>query len=166
LRLFFALWPSPATARALAQWAREAQSATGGKATAEERIHLTLAFLGEADPGRALAAARRVQGRPHRLPIETAKVWKQSGIAWAGPREAPVELIELFAHLKASLAGEGIALEGRPFAAHVTLMRKARPAALPPLPAVDWPVAEFLLMRSSLSSAGPSYEALERFALR
>jgi 2'-5' RNA ligase len=166
LRLFFALWPPPAAARALAQWALEAQRATGGKATAEEQIHLTLAFVGEADPGKALAAARRVRGRPHRLPIETAKVWKRSGVAWAGPREAPVELIELFTQLKASLADEGIELERRPFAAHVTLMRKARPALLPPLPAVDWPVAEFLLMRSSLSSAGPSYEALERFALR
>jgi 2'-5' RNA ligase len=46
------------------------------------------------------------------------------------------------------------------------LVRKARAAkSLPPLPALDWPVTEFLLVRSTLSSAGSSYEPLERFAL-
>jgi 2'-5' RNA ligase len=47
----------------------------------------------------------------------------------------------------------------------VTLIRKARSAKLPPLPAVEWPVREFLLVRSALSSKGPTYEPLERFAL-
>ena len=58
MRIFFAVWPPAETARALAGWADEAQRATGGKATAEEKIHLTLAFLGrsrsrKSDRGRA-----------------------------------------------------------------------------------------------------------------
>jgi len=58
-------------------------------------------------------------------------------------------------------------LERRPFAAHVTLIRKARaPRALPPLPSVDWPVDEFVLVRSLLSNEGSRYAVLERFPLQ
>jgi 2'-5' RNA ligase len=60
---------------------------------------------------------------------------------------------------------EELILERRPFAAHVTLIRKARAAELPPLPALDWPVDEFLLVRSLVSSSGSTYEMLERFPL-
>ena len=57
-------------------------------------------------------------------------------------------------------------LETRAFQAHVTLIRKARePRELPPLPAIEWPVGEFVLVRSALSREGSSYETIERFAL-
>ena len=60
----------------------------------------------------------------------------------------------------------GFDLESRAFQAHVTLIRKAgEPRALPPLPAIDWPVAEFVLVRSVLSQDGSAYEVIERFAL-
>ena len=166
MRIFFALWPPPATARALAQWALEAQRETGGKPTDAAKIHLTLAFLGDADAQRALRAARAVQASPHSLPIEQASHWRGNGIVWAGPRATPAPLNALVEALGMALYREEFALERRPFAAHVTLIRKARGASLPPLPAVDWPVSEFLLVRSALSSAGSSYEPLERFALR
>ena len=69
MRLFFALWPPPATARALEDWTRKVMEQTGGKPMHAENIHLTLAFLGEAEPGKAIAAAKRVRGTPHALPI-------------------------------------------------------------------------------------------------
>ena len=165
MRLFFALWPPAEAARALARWAGSAQRETGGKATGEEKIHLTLAFLGEADPGKAIAAARRVGGKRHQLPIEEARYWRVNNIVWAGPRETPPPLKALHESLSLELYREEFILERRPFAAHVTLLRKARAATLPPLPAVQWPVAEFLLVRSSLSSKGAAYEPLERFPL-
>lgn len=165
MRIFFAVRPPPAAARALAQWSREAQRSTGGKATEESKIHLTLVFLGDADAQRAIAAAGRVQARAHALPIEQAKHWRSNGIVWAGPRETPPLLLDLFKKLEFELYKDDFALERRPFAAHVTLIRKARAAALPPLPALEWPVREFLLVRSSLSSRGSTYEPLERFAL-
>ena len=161
MRLFFALWPPADTARALAQWASEAQRATGGRTTAEEKIHLTLAFLGEADPQRATAAAQRVRAAAHQLPVEEARYWRENHIVWAGPRETPAPLKALFDSLSIELYREEFILERRPFAAHVTLLRKARNATLPPLPAVQWPVREFRLVRSK----GGSYETLERFAL-
>jgi 2'-5' RNA ligase len=166
MRIFFAVWPPPETAGALAQWAREAQEKTGGKTTPEDKIHLTLAFLGDTDPGKAITAAKRVSAQAHKLPIEQARYWRENNIVWAGPREMPTPLKALFDSLSMELFREEFILERRPFAAHVTLIRKARAAkSLPPLPGLDWPVNEFVLVRSSLSSAGSTYEALERFRL-
>jgi len=165
MRMFFAVWPPADTANTLARWAREAQRLTGGKMIDGAKIHLTLAFLGDADAQRASSAARRVSANTHSLPIEQARYWRESHIVWAGPRETPAPLQALVESLSLQLFREEFILERRPFAAHVTLIRKARAAALPPLPAPDWPVNEFLLVRSSLSPAGSTYEPLERFAL-
>jgi 2'-5' RNA ligase len=164
MRLFFALWPPGATAHALADWADTAQRATGGRRTAEGNIHLTLAFLGKADPAKAVAAARRVKAQAHRLPIEVGRYLNR--MVWAAPKETPPALAALHEKLAMELYREEFILERRPFAAHVTLIRDARRAPLPPVPDVEWPVCEFLLVRSSVSSRGATYEPLERFTLQ
>ena len=162
-RLFFAIWPPAEAAEALAQWAEEVHGLSGGRRTTAGNIHLTLAFLGQAEPARAIAAARRVKGERHRLPIETAK--SINHMVWVGPREMPAALAALHASLVMELFREEFILERRPFAAHVTLIRKARGSVLPAAPAIDWPVNEFVLMSSSLSPRGPTYTPLERFSL-
>jgi len=137
-----------------------------GKPTPVENIHLTLAFLGDADSARAAAAARRVKAARHELPIEQARFWPKNEIIWAGPRELPKPLESLVSALQLELYRDEFILERRAFAAHVTLLRRAaRPAAMPPLPEVRWPVNEFLLVRSRTSAKGPSYEPVERFSL-
>ena len=168
MRLFFAIWPPAATVAALAAWAARAQALTGGRLTRPESIHLTLAFLGEVSEGRvedAIRAARSVQGVRHALPIERAKVWAHNRIVWVGPKSTPAALESLYQMLREQLLAEGFQLEARPFAAHVTLIRNARKTALPPLPALDWPVDEFTLVRSRLSQKGSGYEVVARFAL-
>ncbi len=166
MRLFFALWPPRRTAELLADWAAEAQQVTRGRVTRAETIHLTLAFLGEVAEERlaaAVRAARRVRGEPHALPIEEARLWTHNRIVWVGPRETPPALQSVADLLRVELAGEGFSLERRPFAAHITLIRKARSEGrLPPLPPVDWPVREFSLVRSTLFPQGSSYEIVER----
>ncbi|MDQ5848216.1 MAG: RNA 2',3'-cyclic phosphodiesterase [Pseudomonadota bacterium] len=167
MRLFFAVWPPEESARALALWARSVEREAGGKATAHDKIHLTLAFLGGVESQKAIAAAQRVKAAPHELAMEQARYWRQNNIVWAGPREAPQPLLDLVERLKLELYRAEYILEQRPFAAHVTLLRKARlPKSLPPLPPVRWPVSEFLLMQSVLSSAGSSYQPLARFELQ
>jgi 2'-5' RNA ligase len=163
MRLFFAIWPPARTAQALAAWAEEVRALSGGRRTAEGNIHLTLSFLGSAEPAKAIAAAKRVKGAPHRLPIEHAR--HVNHMIWVAPREMPPPLAALHSALAIELYREEFILERRPFAAHVTLIRKARATVLHALPAIDWPVSEFVLVRSSLSSRGPSYEPLERFPL-
>lgn len=166
MRLFFALWPPAETARALFQLSNGIQVLTGGRVTAEDKIHLTLAFLGEADPAKAIRAARTVKGRAHELPMEEVRYWRENQIVWAGPRETPPPLAALHQALSMALYREEFILERRPFAAHVTLIRKARRADLPPLPRLEWPVREFLLVQSQVSSKGATYTPLERFALQ
>jgi RNA 2',3'-cyclic 3'-phosphodiesterase len=167
VRLFFALWPPAKTAHALAKWTHDVAQGSGGTPTPSDNIHLTLAFLGDADPGKAYNAAQRVQGVRHALPIEHAQYWKHNKIVWVGPQAMPPALAALVNRLHASLKEHGFALEDRPFAAHITLLRKAKPPpSLPALPRLDWPVNEMLLVRSRTSPKGSTYEPVERFALQ
>jgi 2'-5' RNA ligase len=161
-RYFFGVWPPAETASALARWAKPLQ----GHATPAAKIHLTLAFLGLVAPEKALAAARRVKGKPHALPIDRAQYWKHNRILWAGPRETPAELKRLVETLHLELYRAEYVLERRSFAAHVSLLRSAPPPReLPPLPQVEWPVSEFMLVRSTNSARGSAYDIVERFAL-
>jgi RNA 2',3'-cyclic 3'-phosphodiesterase len=161
LKLFFALWPPAEAARALGEWASAVGSRTGGRATTPATIHLTLAFLGEAEPGGALTAARRVHAGSFSLPVDTAKYWRHNRIVWAGPKTTPGPLKQLAQDLRRELLLEKFTLEEREFAAHVTLVRKAAaPDSLPELPAIDWPAREFVLVRSEPRSR---YEVIQRF---
>jgi 2'-5' RNA ligase len=158
---FFAVWPPDATARALEAWAHGLE----GRVTPAHKVHLTLAFLGNVEPEKAVAAARRIEAGAHALPIEKAQYWKHNRIVWAGPRATPAPLASLVEALHATLRRAGYGLEDRPFAAHVTLLRSAPPPReLPPLPAVEWPVREFTLVRSAVDK-GSAYEIVGRFPL-
>ena len=162
MRLFFALWPPREAAEALRQWALAAQRVCGGRVVRAESIHLTLAFLGEVDEKPGIS----IQGYRHSLPIERARYWAHNQIVWVGPQEIPGFLLSVVENLKIELQNKGFKTEKRPFAAHITLVRKARdPGNLPPLPVVDWPVEEVALVRSVLGGQGPRYEPLERFPL-
>ena len=166
MRLFFALWPPRATAEALHKWAASVQS--GGRLIRVETIHLTLAFLGEVEEGRpSILKNLRMKGEKHSLPIDQARYWKRNDIVWVGPRNMPAELSALVSDLKTFLKENRFRVEEREFAAHVTLIRKVRdPGTLPALPSVPWPINEFVLVRSRISSAGPSYEVLQRYPLK
>ena len=165
MRLFFALRPPPDAAQALAEWARELARETGGKPVPAEKIHLTLAFLGDADPAKATAAASQVRCEAFDLPIEIAQFWKHNQIVWAGPRETPDPLDRLVNALQLELYRAGFILERRPFAAHVTLLRKARAPMTLELPSVHWPAKEFLLVQSRASREGLKYAPVARFRL-
>ena len=102
-----------------------------------------------------------MQAGAFELPVEEARYWAHNQIVWAGPRAVPPELTGLAESLQLELYRDGFILERRPFAAHITLLRKAPPQPLPPPPAVAWPVREFALV----GSRGGAYETLERFAL-
>jgi 2'-5' RNA ligase len=108
-----------------------------------------------------------VRAPAHKLLIEHVEFWPHNRILWVGPQRRPAPMARLARELGKALRRADFALERRPFAAHVTLIRKARtPRALPPLPKVDWPVDEFVLVRSLLSNEGAQYAVLERFPLQ
>ncbi|MGH8682116.1 MAG: RNA 2',3'-cyclic phosphodiesterase [Burkholderiales bacterium] len=164
-RLFFALWPDDATRAALADWGRRIHEVAGGRPTRAESIHQTLAFLGDCEPARvpdAAAAAGRVQRRGFELVLDRAGLWPHNRIAWAGATAVPPELDALVTELRTALAAAGVGFDAKPFALHITLVRKARPgAALPALDPIRWRVAEFVLVRSVPRAGGSDY-AIQR----
>lgn len=166
-RVFFALWPEPALAAALADYARRLSGVCGGRAMTAATLHMTLAFVGQ------VPAARRAElidaGASIRLPrfgfvLDRIGQWRD--IVWAGADEPPATLVELANALRDALAARGFRLEARAFAPHVTLLRKAqRLPALAPPPARDWRVTEFALVASQRSPLGSAYTRLAGWPL-
>ncbi len=144
LRLFFALWPDPQTRASLAALAQRVAVETGGRATAPDNVHLTLAFLGAQPRDSAtelIARAGAIDASPFVLTLDHIDCWRKNAIAWLGASEIPPALASLRESLLASLAPLRIADEARPFAVHVTLARKVTSLLRRRLPApIAWPV--------------------------
>jgi 2'-5' RNA ligase len=167
LRLFFALWPDDPTRAALADWTRAIHGASGGRAMRPENVHLTLAFLGSTDPATlpaVEAAASRVAPRTCTLRIDEPGYWRHNQIVWAGAREVPAELAAFVADLRAALLEARIAFDAKPFVAHITLIRRARPGfRMPRVAPIEWAVREFVLVQSVTEPDGSRYEVVKRW---
>jgi len=140
---------------------------SGGRVTRAEAIHLTLAFLGEVEEKRLPSLqALALKGKRHALLIDAARYWKHNQIVWVGPKETPAALKDAVDVLNSFLKENQFRTEERPFAAHITLIRRARvPKRIPELPRIAWPVDEVVLVRSRLSSKGSGYEVMQRYPL-
>ena len=166
-RLFFALEPSEDALRALADCAARVARETGGRPMPADKIHLTLAFLGEVPEVRipeAEGAAEASGGPPFTLVLDRLGAFRRAGIAWAGASQPDPALLRLQGTLAAHLGARGFTLEPRPFSPHVTLARKVDKTLRDlPFEAVAWRVTDFALVRSNLVSG--KYETLRRWAL-
>jgi 2'-5' RNA ligase len=161
LRLFIALWPSPATRRALAAAQAALRWPAGAKPVGAEGLHLTLAFIGGVPSERVaeLSRAAAVASARVQLVLDRLELWK-GGTLVLCPSDVPAALMDLQGRLAASLQAAGVHFDVRPFVPHVTLARKARgmsPAAAPPL---RWRSAGHVLVLS----AGGRYRVIARFA--
>jgi 2'-5' RNA ligase len=167
LRLFFALWPDDATRERLADWTRAIHRESGGRAMRPENVHLTLAFLGSIDPAllpAIEAAAARVKPPAFALAIDEAGYWRHNQIAWAGARDVPPGLTALVTDLRAALLEARVPFDVKPFATHLTLVRKARPGfRMPRVAPVDWAVRDFVLVQSINGPDGSHYEVVKRW---
>ncbi|MGZ5046084.1 MAG: RNA 2',3'-cyclic phosphodiesterase [Usitatibacter sp.] len=167
MRLFFALWPGERVRGELSRVADSLASGAGGRAVPAAKIHLTLAFLGEVPPervGAALAAAAATRARRFEIVLDEVGSFRKARVGWAGCRRAPILLLELQSSLREALRECGFALEDRPFAAHVTLVRKiASPVASAAMPSIRWRPRDFVLVRSD--GATGRYEVLETWPL-
>ena len=145
-------------------------------------LHVTLAFLGE-QPSERLETLERVgssvaaASRPGVLRLGEAGSFgtrRAPRVLWVGLDGDVQAMADLQARLDTALRGVDLALEDRPFRAHITLARRRESA--PPGPAPDWPPShgmthlsfrmhQLTLFQSRLSPRGPTYTPLFQFPL-
>lgn len=172
-RLFFALWPDEFTRKACAEAARQLRlrmQPRGAPSTAA-RYHLTLLFLGDYVPEMVSAAARQaaslVRVRPFTLRLDHAGSFSNPQITWwLAPREPPPALRQLHDRLREAMLRAKVSVQPMRFSPHLTVHRNAG-IPLPPtlIASIDWPVQEFVLVRSHPGPGPVRYEILETWPL-
>jgi 2'-5' RNA ligase len=107
-----------------------------------------------------------VRGRSFALRIDQIGYWPRPRILWCGSSGMPDALRDLVADLQTGLQACGFERERRPYAAHITLARKARPVAFQHLAQpIDWSLNDFALVGSRLGGDPPRYRVLRRWSL-
>jgi 2'-5' RNA ligase len=162
-RLFLALWPDAALRAALARQRDAWQWPGGASPVLDERLHVTLHFLGNVDAALLpqLTQALALPFTPFTLTFGTPVLW-HAGIAVLEPVSAPPELFDLHARLGAALRAVGLPTEERPYRPHVTLARRAGKASVPAMNEcqLDWQTDSYALVQSD----GGVYTVLRTYA--
>ena len=170
-RLFFALWPDPATLDAVAGSVRRLVPPGAGRPQRRDQLHLTLEFLGNVAESRlpaVLEAGRAAAGGTAGFEIRFDRIehWKRPQVLCLTATETPEPLAALVRSLRSQLAIRGFAPETRPFKAHLTLARKAgRPPSIPAIEPLGWPAREFSLVESITEPSGSRYDRLATWPL-
>jgi 2'-5' RNA ligase len=119
-----------------------------------EKIHLTLAFLGEVPAESAddlVKSADRVREGPFELVLDRVGAFRRARVAWAGCSAVPAALTTAEATLRGALQARGFELEARDFNPHVTLVRKAeKTLKAESIPLIAWRIGEIALVRSDM----------------
>ncbi len=169
-RVFFALWPDDATRAAISRATRDAVRASAGRPIAKDRMHLTVAFLGELS-GAGLAVARAVPPSVVNGAVGAFELTRdalggrpETTILWLAPSDPPHALGELEGGLWDALVERGFRGEDRTYRPHITLARRSRAldAVVEP---VRWAVSELALVESFPDGRNVHYEVLERWPL-
>lgn len=172
---FFALYPPAEVCDELASIAR--RHVKTGRPTARQRLHMTLAFLGERS-GAEIDAAQAVAGGlscpPFELRLDRPGYFYRQRIFWLGASSPPPALPHLANALRQGLwqaltgpeGGPDPLLAGAPpFVPHVTLARRVAPGWPPTVEPVHWQVGRFALMHSAPEKGGHVYRVLDEWRL-
>ncbi len=170
-RLFFALWPDASVRDALMQvvasWVTP-----DAPAVRPENLHLTLGFLGTVAADRlhevlAVAASLRTAAFP--LTLDRLEHWTAARILCLTPNAVPPALTRLAGDLRAALRARNLPADERPCRPHVTLCRKARPAAGQPLSVpiagIGWQAQQFVLAESADDTGRSVYRIIAQWPL-
>lgn len=157
-RLFVAVWPPPEVAELLRSLPRK--NARGVRFVPPENWHVTLRFLGDAEPDTVMHALDHVVLRPTRAALGPA-------VDVLGQRNLVVPvggLDSLAEEVRRTTDGLGDAKTPPRFRGHLTLARTKKGARMPPalgsLVSAEWPVTEIALVLSRLEPDGARYETV------
>ena len=163
MKLFLAIWPDDAAAAALAALGQGMAERAGGRAVPPEKIHLTLAFLGEVAEDRVAgvrSAAAAMRWRPFDLVFDTVGWFRGARVGWTGCSAVAPELSRLQSALTESLRDLGFVLDERPYTPHVTLVRKiGHPVTRAGTAPIRWRAGEIALVWSRTGTG--RYETIE-----
>jgi len=168
-RLFFALWPSSALRRKLADENAALVLSSGGKPTSSANLHVTLVFVGEQPAQRLdaiLAAGAAVSAPAFTLSFDRAESWSRSKVLVLPATHTPAGLATLIDRLHISLLERQVELPREEYRPHVTLARQvSRTWLTRPIEPFQWHAREFVLAESTAGADGPRYEVLARWRL-
>ncbi|MEN9316485.1 MAG: hypothetical protein RIS35_2878 [Pseudomonadota bacterium] len=130
VRWFIALRPSPASRRALHAQGRRLARRFGGRVVPENRIHLTLAFIGMAPGDLAPVLCETLAGLPPPGGLTVDRIGSFDGrLLWIAPSSPPGWLGLLSDTVREALARLEVPFDRKAFRPHVTLVRDARPTS-------------------------------------
>lgn len=140
-----------------------------------QQMHITLHFLGDAEPEPVVKALRAVRFRPFTLSLAGAGRFNTHGktVCWIGVSPSE-ELSFLHGVTGRALAACGYQAEKRSYKPHISLLRAKKTVAnktirqfleqLEQLAIIEFRVSEFCLYSSQLTRHGPCYTIEERFS--
>lgn len=161
-RVFFALQPPAAAQAELGRLAGWCERRCGGRAVAPESLHLTLLFAGELPPDQLASlqrAAASVRWAPFEVTLERIEYWARPRLLCAVPSQPLPGAMALAEALRAALRGT-LALPVRPFAPHVTVLRRPRRLAEVAMAPLSWQATEFALFCSERGGGTRRYRSL------
>lgn len=175
MRLFFSYWPTPEKAADIVPWVDSAHALYGGRPMRVDTLHMTLAFLGQADAGQAHDLAQACAG--WRLPtgpmvLREPGCFRNARVVWLGPASSgpasPAWLHHAHARLWAYLSPLGWRAPGSAFRPHVSLLRNAGPDDLSALRGspISWTPGRCVLVASAPSATGSRYTMLAEVPLQ
>lgn len=166
-RLFFALWPDPATRTALASASRQI-GLDRKRLIPDRNLHLTIEFLGQVDESRIktlIETASQVTIPCFSLLIDSSGWWKPARVAWLAPGSVPGELLELYRQLHLRAIELGLTVQERPYRPHITLARKVNALDALKFEHVVWNVQDFCLVESNTLPEGVEYQVIQYWPL-
>lgn len=162
-RLFVALWPAEHVVARLEELHRKDQ--VGARFVRPENWHVTLRFLGNADPNDVASALDRAELRPTVVRLGPA-VDVGNGRTLFVPATGADELAAEVVRVTRELGDEPIRQR---YLGHVTIARLGRranmPRALGELIEAAWSPAEIALVESTLHPDGARYDTLRTWPI-
>lgn len=170
-RIFFALWPDDATRKQIVESFKQLSlDKKQGRIVSFDNLHITLHFIGNVNQQKLDClhrAAQVVKADSFDLELDHYGYFNKPKVLWMGLKQTPQALETLQQTLGASLAECEFEVELRPYAPHMTLMRKLpKPEAFEKTESIDWQVNEFVLVESISIEGGIRYEVRERYAMK